>query len=213
MQTYTERFARLVTEIQENVKERKQDEGLRFAYDGVGYDLADRTQRMALIERVTEDYVLAHAAGNQTVLDGWTASGAKSERPSPLSLDTAMLDRLTDAILDEELTDPNPHKVSHGEYPFMSEWQLDLRRDRETGLKAAEETGTDGRNHRKPTRRRRTNYENWRVDRDAKGRNKARQEQYKRDTAAGPVVREATEAFVSARSQAVRWRDTLSLVQ
>jgi len=212
MQTYTERFARLVTEIQQSVKERKRDEWLRFAYGGGVYDLADRTQRMALIKRVTEDYVIAHADVNQAVLDAWDSRGAKGERPSPLPLDAALVDRLTDAILDEELTDPNPYKVSHEEYPFMSEWQLDLRRDRETGLKAVEETGTDGRDYRKPTRRRRTNYENWRMDNDARGRNKTRQEQYKRDTAAGPVVRKVSEPFVNARQQAARWRETLSLV-
>jgi hypothetical protein len=180
-------LAAIVTEIEQNVKERKQDAGLRFHYAGASYDLADRAERMAAIQRVTDDYV---------------------NSPDP-----ELLERLTDAILDEELTDTHPDKVTNTEYPFMSEWQLDLRRDRETGLKAAEETGADGRNHRKPTRRRRTNYENWRVDRDAKGRNRARQEQYKRDTAAGPVVREATEPFVNARSQTARWRDTLSLVQ
>lgn len=223
MQTYTERFAALVTEIQLNIKKRKHDEGVRFAYGGVGYDLADRPQRMALIERVTDDYVKAHADVNQASLETWAATGSKSERPSPIPLDTALLDRLADAILDEELTDPHPDKVTNTEYPFMSEWQLDLRRDKETGLKAAEETGTDGRDYRKPTRRRRTNYENWRVDADAKGRNEHRRQQYSRDTATGRLVTynvrdngdkscELTEPFVAAAEQAERWRDKLSLV-
>lgn len=179
--------ANIVTEIEQNVKERKQDAGLRFVYDGTTYDLGDRAARMAAIARVTE------GCGG---------------RPDP-----ELLERLANVILDEELTDTHPDKVTNTEFPFMSEWQLDLRRDRETGLKAAEETGTDGRNYRKPTRRRRTAYENWRVDRDARSRNKQRQDQYKRDTAAGPVTSSVSEPFVAARQQADRWRESLSVTQ
>ncbi|MFF2886662.1 hypothetical protein [Paenibacillus sp. NPDC057967] len=181
-----QRLTAIVAEIQQNVKERKQDEGLRFTYNGVEYDLSDRTQRIALIDRITYDYV--------------------DER------DPALLERLTDAILDEELTDMHPDKVTNTEYPFMSEWQLDLRRDRETGLKAVEETGTDGRDYRRPTKRRRTNYENWHVDKHAHGRNKARAEQYRKDTAAGPVLNVRSTEFVSAATVAQTWRERLSLV-
>jgi hypothetical protein len=152
---------------------------------------------MALIGLITEDY------------------GDKSERPADWF---GLLERLTDAILDEELTDPNPHKVAHTEYPFFSERQLDLRRDRETGLKAAEETGTDGRDYRRPTKRRRTNYENWRVDKEAAGRNAERQAQYKRDTAAGRPASynlrdtggELTEPFVAAAGVGALWKERLS---
>jgi len=212
-ETYTERFAALVTEIVANVKGRKTCDSLRYAYGGVGYDLVDRSQRMALIERVADGYIKAHADVNQATLDAWRERGCNGERPSPISLDTALIERLTDAILDEELTDPNPYKVSHEEYPFMSDRQLDLRRDRETGLKAVEETGMDGRDYRKPTKRRRTNYENWHVDHHARGRNKERQRQYAKDTAAGPVSygRSAAE-FVTAASVAKKWRERLSLV-
>jgi hypothetical protein len=209
-QTYTEQFAQMITEIAANVKARKTDEYLRFAYRGAGYDLADRTQRIALIERVTDDYVVAHADVNQAALDVWEARGCKGERPSPISLDTALIDRLTDAILDEELTDTHPDKVTNTEYPFMSEWQLDLRRDKETGIKAAEETGADGRDYRKPTKRRRTNYENWRVDRDARSFNASRAAQYKRDTAAGPIISYATCPFVLGKLASERWRGMIS---
>lgn len=131
--------------------------------------------------------------------------------------DAAQLERLTDYILREELTDPNPYKIAHTEYPFMSEYQLELRRDRETGLKAAEETGTDGRDYRKPTKRRRTNYENWRVDSGAKNRNSERAAQYKRDTAAGALVTynlrdndgELAEGFTMAQNVASTWRGLL----
>lgn len=219
-QTYVERFAQMVMEIVANVKARKSNEHLRYAYSGVGYDLADRTQRMTLIARVTDDYVLAHADVNQAALDTWMERGCKGERPSPISLDTALIDRLTDAVLDEELTDKNEHKIAHNEYPFMSDYQLELRRDRETGLKAVEETGTDGRDYRKPTKRRRTNYENWRVDRDAKGRNADRQAQYRRDTSAGSLVTynvrdnggELTAEFTTAKAVSETWRERLSTV-
>lgn len=218
--TYTEIFAQLVTEITATVKKRKSADGLRFAFNGIGYDLADRTQRMTLIERVIDGYVKAHADVNQAVIDAWTAAGAKNERPSPISLDTALIERLTDAILDEEITDPNPYKVAHEEYPFFSDRQLELRRDRETGLKSAEETGTDGRNYRLPVRRRRSNYENNSVDKNAKIRNAERAASYKREITAGPVVTynlrdnggELTEPFVAARNAADTWRERLSFV-
>lgn len=218
--TYKERFAQLVADIIDNVKRRKTHSSLRFAYNGVGYDLADRSQRIKLIERVTDEYVAAHADVNQAALERWEMSGCKGERPASIPLDSALIERLTDAILDEELTDTHPDKITRTEYPFMSTWQIDLRRDRETGLKAAEETGTDGRDYRKPTRRRRTSYENWCVDRDAKIRNADRAAQYKRDTAPGPIVaykvRENggvfADEFTAAKSVAATWRDRLSLV-
>lgn len=186
--TYTEQLLRTIEEVEAAIKQRKSDEYIRYAYEGHGYDVADRTQRMALVERVADEYVKAHAEVNQAALERWAERGGKGQRPSPIPLDAALLERLADAVLDEELTDPNPYKVAHNEYPFMSDWQLELRRDRETGLKAAEETGTDGRNYAAPKRRRRTGYENNFVDRNAKIRNAERAAQYKRDTAAGPVT-------------------------
>ncbi|TCM89621.1 hypothetical protein EV294_11286 [Paenibacillus sp. BK033] len=210
--TYTERYAQLTAQIIDNVKRRKNDAHLRFAYNGTPYDLADRSQRIELIRYVTRDYALEHGEVNQRTIDAWEERDCKGERPASLPLDSAMLDRLTDAILDEELTDPNPHKIAQEEYPFMSDRQLDLRRDRETGLKEAEETGTDGRNYRKPTKRLRTRYENWRVDNGAQIRNVERAAQYKRDTAPGPVVTVKSEPFTAAKSVAATWRDRLSLV-
>lgn len=218
--TYVERFAGLVAEITGNVKARKSNEDLRFVYAGLTYDLADRTQRMALIERVADDYVSAHADVNQRAIDAWIERGCKGERPSPVSLDTALIDRLADAVLNEELTDPDPYKIAHNEYPFMSDWQMDLRHDRETSLKAVEETGTDGRDYRLPKRRRRNSYENNFVDSRAKIRNVERAAQYKRDTAAGEVVTynlrenggELAPDFVTAATTAETWRDHVSLV-
>ncbi|WP_149096154.1 hypothetical protein [Paenibacillus terrae] len=70
----------------------------------------------------------------------------------------------------------------------MSERQFELRRDREASGSTAEATGTDGKDYRRPTRHKRTGYENWRVDTSAKIRNKERAAQYRRDTAPGPVI-------------------------
>jgi hypothetical protein len=205
--TYTELFAVLVSDLEVTIKRRKNDANIRFGYGGIEYDIADRTERMALIQRISDDYVKAHADVNQRNIDAWVERGGTGERPVSLTLNTALIDRLADAVLDEEITDPNPYKVQHNEYPFFSQRQLDLRRDRETSLKAAEEVGTDGRDYRVPKRRRRTNYENWRVDAGAKIRNEERAARYERDIAPGKVVTynlrenggELTEPFVQCR--------------
>lgn len=205
--TYTELFAVLVSDLEITIKRRKNDELIQFGYGGENYDVADRAQRMELVRCIADDYVQAHSDVIQRNLDVWVERGCKGERPASLLLNTALLDRLADAIMDEEITDPNPYKVQHTEYPFFSQRQLDLRRDRETSLKAAEETGTDGRNYRVPKRRRRTNYENWRVDADAVIRNEERAKQYVRDTATVTTAEynlfenggELTESFVQCR--------------
>lgn len=127
--------------------------------------IVDRSERMAVIDGMINDYV-------------------KEVGETP---DSAQLERLTDGILYEELSDTHPDKITNTEYPFMSEWQLDLRRDRES-IEVSANEGTDGKNHRLPTRRRRNGYENWYMDHHAKGRNKERQDQYRKDTAAGEVV-------------------------
>jgi hypothetical protein len=130
----------------------------------------------------------------QTLIDSYVRDTGKAP-------DSTQLERLSDAILYEELTDTHPDKLTRAEYPFMSEWQFELRRDRETSLKVAEEYGTDGTNYTKPVKRRRTAVEQASIDYEAKWRNRARSAQYKRDTSAGPVVRynlrdKLTEPFV-----------------
>lgn len=128
--------------------------------------IEDRTQRMTAIEKLTSTYY------DQT-----------GECP-----DAYELERLTDYILREELTDMHPDKVTNTEYPFFSASQLALRLERETSEKAAEEYGADRKNYGEPTRRRRSRYEMWHVDHYAKGRNKQRAEQYARDTAPSPII-------------------------
>lgn len=162
--------------------------GAFFSYGGLTFDTADRTQRIALIDVVTYDYMTEHAAFNQRIISAWEDGGCRGERPALVGVNSALLERLTDAILHEELTDTHPDKVTNTEYPFLSEWQFEVRRNRETSLKMAEEYGSDGCNYSEPKRRRRSRYENWSVDAHAKIRNKERAAQYLRDTKASPVV-------------------------
>lgn len=118
------------------------------------------------------------------------------ERP-----DKRELDRLTDYVLDDDLNDPNPHKVSHTEYPFLSEKQLmrrkfgrqgneDTNMNGEVSLDRAEFVGTDGRDYRYPSRRKRSISELIFVDEHAKIRNRRRAIQYKKDKEPSPVKTE-----------------------
>ncbi|MFL1672179.1 hypothetical protein [Paenibacillus dendritiformis] len=127
--------------------------------------IEDRGERMMAVEALIDEYVVA-----------------VGERP-----DGGILERLTDYILREELTDGNPHKVSHNEYPFLSESQMQLRYEREYGLELAENHDADGRNRATPTRRRRTAKEERFVDRLARMKNRKRNARYKRDTSPGPI--------------------------
>jgi hypothetical protein len=131
-------------------------------------------------------------------LDEFIAQGieVRSERISAVEryteehpdLDERALERLADYILREELTDPHPDKITRTEYPFMSTWQLDLRRDKEYGEGLAENHGADGRNYNEPKRRRRTSRENMLVDKYAKARNKERRAKYREFVETQPIV-------------------------
>lgn len=125
-----------------------------------------RSERIALIGALTDEYV-----------------ASTGERP-----DVAELERLADAILYEELTDQRRDKISGVEYPFMSEWQLAVRQNREYDVKLAEERGTDGRDYKPPIRRHRTARENRFVDMYARSKNEARRRQYRKDTEPGPLI-------------------------
>ncbi|MEW4281782.1 hypothetical protein [Priestia megaterium] len=129
--------------------------------------LANRQLRIQIIENLTDCYV-----------------AATGERPEP-----KQLERLTDAILNEELSDRHPDKISRTEYPFMSDWQIDVRHDGEASEGGAESVGTDGRNYRKPVRRKRSTSENIYVDKIAKIRNKQRKDKYVEFTKVQPVKR------------------------
>lgn len=101
--------------------------------------------------------------------------------------DDKALERLADLLLYEELTDAHPDKVAREEYPFFSESQFDERHRKEASFKLAEEQGADGRNHKPPVKRVRSNYENRLVDKKAKSRNKERKQIYTEFTKVQPV--------------------------
>lgn len=125
-----------------------------------------RELRLGKIEQLTEDYF-----------------AKTGDMP-----DAKALERLADLCLYEELTDPNPDKMTREEYPFMSEHQFDRRDSRESSVgDAIDNSAADGRKHYPPTRRNRSDYENKLVDKKAKIRNAERKKQYKEFTKVQPV--------------------------
>jgi hypothetical protein len=103
--------------------------------------------------------------------------------------DGAALERLSDLCLYEELTDPNPDKMTAEEYPFMGEHQFDRRDKRESAVGSAiDNSAADGRKHFRPTKRSRTDYENRFVDKKSKIRNKERKRSYNDFTRIQPVI-------------------------
>jgi hypothetical protein len=98
------------------------------------------------------------------------------------------LERLTDEILYEELTDKDRYKAKHDEYPIFTERQLDLRTSGDITLNAAAEEGTDGKCYRQPSRRKRTFREEVFVDKKTKSRNKERCAQYREDSKNSDVI-------------------------
>jgi hypothetical protein len=132
-----------------------------------GYDLADRAERMALIDELIESYI-----------------AATGQRP-----DSVQLDRLATLCLREELTDTDSHKMRHNEYPIMSDTQLARRKDgvhqrnngmvyRETGFNKLRDYGADGNIHTKPIRRIRKESEQYEVESRAKSRDPERRKKY-----------------------------------
>lgn len=126
---------------------------------------ADRVDKMVEVQRLTDAYI------DQT-----------GETP-----EASELERLTDAILSEELKSMYRAKAYATEYPFLSERQMMTRISGEASFKLAEETGTDWRSYAPPKRRERSPYENRYVDIHAKIRNIERKRKYRIDTAPGPV--------------------------
>ncbi|NGM81214.1 hypothetical protein G5B47_02175 [Paenibacillus sp. 7124] len=221
--TYREALAAAVAEMETLMRTLFKAEGeppIMFDYGDWGYDLRDRHSRRLAVKAVSDVYTLAHNDFNAENQRRYFDRGGNGEGPALISADTALLDRLADVLLYEEITDENPYKIAHTEYPFMSDRQLDLRRDRETSDSAAESHAVDGNDYRAPEKRRRTPYENYRVDTGAKIRNAERAAQYKRDTAPGKEVTynlrdtggELAPEFVNCRGIGQRWRDDMSAV-
>jgi len=178
-----EALYRIVDEILTKIK--REYPSTHVSYEGRAYNVKNRASRIELIRKVTDDY-----------------TAANGKRP-----DNDVLERLTDAVLNEELSDPHPDKVTREEYPFFSEHQLEVRAAREPVVESFRTSGTDGRDYRLPTRRARTDYELWFVDKNAKSRNSARRRQYARDKAPGKVSSVMSEPFVQARLQGKKWRN------
>jgi len=216
-ETYVEKMARVVTEVSQAIRDRKADDKARYTYQGINYDVLNRDERMVLIEHVSDDYILAHAEVNQRRINKWEEKGGKGERPTSLTLNTALLDRLADAVLDEELTNKNRSKAYLPEYPFLSERQFDGRRDREYSLSLAENYDTDGVNRGKPERRRRIAREERFIEKVSQAKNRKRNAQYKRDTSSGAVTSynlfdnggELTEPFVAAAGIVDRYHEII----
>jgi signal recognition particle GTPase len=85
--------------------------------------------RMKLIKELTDAYI------NET-----------GDLPDP-----KQLDRLSDYILRDELTDKQPDKVSKTEYPFLSVYQIKRRNKREAS-KDVNQYSSNGRNTAKAKR-------------------------------------------------------------
>lgn len=154
-------------------------------------NIEDRTERMAAVQALIDRYVETNG-----------------EIP-----DRAQLERLSDYILREELTNPNRMKVRDEEYPFLSARQLERRQDYEYSIDLAESYDTDGTNCAKPERRHRTAKEQRFIDKVAQAKNRRRNAQYKRDTSTVTTAEynlhetggELTEPFVQCRGLGERW--------
>lgn len=88
------------------------------------------------------------------------------------------LERLSDLILYEELSDTRRNKMAAEEYPIMSERMEKTRKTGEASDKMAEEYDITGTNHGVPKRRTRSPYDNLFTDRHAKARNRTARKRY-----------------------------------
>lgn len=85
-----------------------------------------REHRMAVAGAITERYYAEH--------------GSMPEG--------TMLDRLATLILQDELADTHPDKMTREEYPLLSADQAKLRYEDERSLNAAQDVATDGADYR-----------------------------------------------------------------
>jgi hypothetical protein len=218
-ETYVERLLRVIMELRQVIRGYKTEGSIYYTYNTSVYNVSNRAVRMVLIQRIADDYVKAHADINQERISHWQERGGKGERPISLSLNTALIDMLTNAVLDEELTDKHPDKITREEYPFLSEYQFDRRQRNEYSLDLAESYDSTGRNHAKPKRRQRTAREERFIDRVAQAKNRKSDAQYKRNTSAGPINTynlrenggELTEPFVMSAGIVDRYRELVQM--
>jgi hypothetical protein len=209
MATYIERTTAAIEALESAMRSLFKAEDtppIPYVYNGATYDIRDRETRMLVVAAIQDVYYRDHGEFNQYALDAWYAKGCPGQRPTPVSASTALMDRLTNVVLYDELADEDAHKAQHNEYPIYSDTQLERRREGRRGSESTNMRGetpirdddpqgagvvlaADGRNSRTGAgRRKRSPGENNAVDAGAKIRNKARAVRYKRDTAAGAVV-------------------------
>jgi len=162
-----------------------------------------RAERLPLIDAVSTQYAVAHAALNDRKLAEAKAkaedTGKKVVLP-PINLpDAQALDRLADLCLYEELTDKSQNKAREMEYSFLSAMQMARRtegaHERNTGVQKgeapfsnAETIATNGRNYATPKRRKRSIHEDLLRDEQAMIRNEERRRRYNEFTAVQPVL-------------------------
>ncbi|GAK03273.1 hypothetical protein JCM19037_1581 [Geomicrobium sp. JCM 19037] len=132
--------------------------------DVIDRNIEDRTQRMADVEAFLLDARL-----NERKLTG------------------GEMDTLNSYILREELRYSHADKMTFLETPFHSESQTLRRAKKELPLEMAKDYATDGRQHRKPVRRKRSYYEEWYVNKHARAENAERQRKYNEFTKIQPV--------------------------
>lgn len=99
-----------------------------------------------------------------------------------------LIERLTNHLLWEDLTDTDPYKASRVDYPFYSERQFERRAKREVSLNVADMYDNDKVMRTDGSRRKRSVRENIFMDVNTKIKNKARKKQYTLDTKASEVI-------------------------
>jgi hypothetical protein len=117
-----------------------------------------REERFKAIEQLTDEYI--EATGN---------------RPDP-----DQLDRLASLCLYEELSDDTPWKTQNTEYPIHSARQQEEIEKNEVNMAPPDKSG-------KPTRRKRSDYENT-VANKAKALSKERRQKYREFTKTQPIM-------------------------
>lgn len=90
-----------------------------------------------------------------------------------------ILERLSDAVLYEDITDPTPWKSHHSEYPVYSETMIKRRTSKDSQMLVAEATyDTFGKNRAKPERRLRTRHEDELINARTRSENAERRKKY-----------------------------------
>ena len=153
------------TDISGNIVDPDNEINVLYGYFGYVVLESDRSRRIAEMDRLIERYF-----------------AERHEMP-----DAGQVERLADLCLREELTDSHPDKMTREEYPFISERQFATRYVKESSMKIAEEYGTDGVNHRVPTKRKREKRENAWMDRKVKAKNAEMKRKYREFTKVQPV--------------------------